>query len=173
MTIFHRLIHWSQGSKSRGGRFQVDREKLLKTLGIIYFKIRDWFWAVGILGGSGALAGRRGRADSGAGGCSFCSDSGRSRVQFEWFRLSRGWRVRICGRPQLGLQAEDGQPVEKTGFDVEAASDGATTVREWLLRADQSIRANRLLTRAAQGGGGRIRVRGDCSDSGRSRVQFE
>ena len=36
-------------------------------------------------------------------------------------------------------------------------------MREWLLRADQSIRANRLLTRAAQGGGGRIRVRGDCS----------
>ena len=32
---------------------------------------------------------------------------------------------------------------------VGAATVGAATVREWLLRVDQSIRANRLLTRAA------------------------
>ncbi len=35
--------------------------------------------------------------------CGFCSNSWRSRVQFEWFRLSRGWRARICGSSQLGL----------------------------------------------------------------------
>ncbi len=68
---------------------------------------------------------------------------------------SWGFRVSVfpwlpganCGRPRAGLRAKDGQPVEKSGVDV-----GATTVREWSLRADQSIRANRLLTRAAQGG---------------------
>ena len=51
--------------------FLAGRKNLLKIQEIIYFKIRDWFWAVGIFGRSGARAGRRGRADSGAGGLQF------------------------------------------------------------------------------------------------------
>ena len=64
---------------------------------------------------------------------------------FEGRSLASGWKtVNLLKEPGLTVgTATDG-----------AATVGATTVREWLLRADQSIRANRLLTRAAQGGAG-------------------
>ncbi len=44
-------------------------------------------------------------------------------------------------------------------------------IRDWLLRVDQSIRGNRLLTRAAQGDG-LIRLRGDCGFCSDSSPKF-
>ena len=51
---------------------------------------------------------------------------------------------------------DSSQPLAYARGAGRAEAVGATIVRapavgEWLLRADQSIRANRLLTRAAQG----------------------
>ncbi len=71
LTIFHRLIHWFQGSKSGWVRFRGDRENLLKTREIIYFQIRDWFWAVGSLGRPGGAGGAARTGGFGCGGLQF------------------------------------------------------------------------------------------------------
>ena len=104
------------------------------------------------------------RVDSGAGKMQFLQRLGRSRVQFEWFRLSVVAGCQIVAGRSLPSRRKTVNLLKEPVFDVGTTTVGAATVREWLLRADQSIRANRLLTRAAQAGAdGWIGTRGKCS----------
>ena len=132
----------------------LERAHLLITMGFMLSKTRDWKF------GRWNFAEIRGASDAALTGGVGCWGYGlfgdRCRT------LGFGCRRHGCGGVVVASGSIDSsQPLAHARGSgrgrAEAVGDaivGAPAVGEWLLRADQSIRANRLLTRAARGGDG-------------------
>ena len=144
----------------------LERAHLLITMGFMLSKTRDWKF------GRWNFAEIRGASDAALTGGVGCWGYGlfgdRCRT------LGFGCRRHGCGGVVVASGSIDSsQPLAHARGSgrgrAEAVGDaivGAPAVGEWLLRADQSIRANRLLTRRLGAGTGRGCRRRDCGNPG-------